>query len=492
MMTLYMNNFLAMALSLDNFTRNFYIADFADVLIIALFLYSAILLFKQTRSYLPLIGIGMLIVVYSLSQVFHLFLTSLALQSFFSAFFIVLVVIFQDELRRFFESIAAWSTRQKAEKPIAIASTALNELVQAIAHMAHQRIGALIVLSGQENIERHVEGGKEVDGLLSEELILSIFDATSPGHDGAMIIQKNRIVKFGAHLPLSNNFKEIGKHGTRHSATLGLAERSDAFTIVVSEEQGTISIGYNGKLKTLKNIDDLEKELGRFLKEKFPEDSYRSWEAVLKKNAPEKAIALICAGLLWLFVAYPSEIVQRDFIIPVTYQNVPDQLLIGAITPQEITVTLAGRGANAFEIATAESLSLAIEGATLKDGVNDVALDNYMINRPLNLGIIKIKPQQVRIQATEYARHIIPITVKTAGRPALGTIVDSIRTEPTNVALLVPKDASAPTSIQTESISLNALKESFRTSAKLVIPPGTYLSPRSPAEVVIEIDLKKK
>jgi uncharacterized protein (TIGR00159 family) len=487
-----MNNFLATVLLLDNFTRNFYIADFIDVIIIALFLYSAILLFKQTRSYLPLIGIGILIVVYSISQVFHLFLTSLALQSFFSAFFVVLVVIFQDELRRFFEFIAAWSTRQKAEKPIAIASAALNELVQAVAHMAHQRIGALIVLSGQENIERHIEGGKELDGLLSEELILSIFDATSPGHDGAMVIQKNRIVKFGAHLPLSNNFKEIGKHGTRHSATLGLAERSDAFIIVVSEEQGTVSIGYNGKLKTLKNIDDLEKELARFLKEKFPEETYKSWEAMLKKNAPEKIIALVGAGLLWFFVAYPSEIIQRDFTLPVTYQNVPDQILIGSVAPKEITVTLAGRGANAFETATPEDLSLAIEGASFKNGSNVISLDAGMVHRPLNLGVMKIKPQQVQVQATEYARHMVAVNVPTKGKTPFGTVIDSLRAEPATVAILVPKNIPAPEHIQTEVITLTDIKNSTRLIAKLVIPSGMYLSPRSPAEVGVEITLRKK
>lgn len=487
-----MNNLLAMVLSLDSFTRNFYIADFFDVIIITLFLYSAILLFKQTRSYLPLIGIGILVFTYAISQVFHLFLTSLALQSFFSAFFIVLVVIFQEELRRFFEFIAAWSTRQKAEKPITIASAALNELVQAVAHMAHQRIGALIVLTGKENIERYVEGGKELDGLLSEELILSIFDATSPGHDGAMIIQKNRIVKFGAHLPLSNNFKEIGKHGTRHSATLGMAERSDAFIIVVSEEQGTISIGYSGKLKTLKNIGELEKELARFLKEKFPEETYRSWEAVLKKNAPEKVIAFMGAAMMWFFVAYPSEVIQRDFTLPVTYQNVPEQILVDSVYPKEIKVTLVGRGANAFERATPETLAVSIKGADLKDGSNLVTLDDSMVSRPLNLGVVKVDPQQVRIQATEYTPQSVPIIVETQGRPATGVVVDSIRVEPGNVTILVPKGTTAPASIHTEAISLSGTRDSSRATAKLIIPTGFYLSPKSPAEISVEVVLRKK
>src|SRR3989344_5005484 len=283
-----MNSLLASIYSISSLTQNFYLADFLDVIIVTLLIYSAILLFKQTRSLPALIGIGMLVALYIVAQVFNFYLTSLALQSFFGAFIVVLAVIFQEELRRFFEFIAAWSTRQNIVRPIASGSASMYELMQAIAHLAHTKTRALIILAGQENIERHAEGGKTLDGIISEELLLSIFDATSPGHDGAMIINKNRIIQFGAHLPLSNNFKEIGKHGTRHSAALGIAEHSDAFAIVVSEEQGTISVAHAGKLKQVKNIDELDTLLNRFLKEKFPEASYSIMENVFRKNSIEK------------------------------------------------------------------------------------------------------------------------------------------------------------------------------------------------------------
>ncbi len=213
---------------------------------------------------------------------------------------------------------------------------------------------------------------------------------------------------------------------------------------------------------------------------------------MLKKNAPEKIIALIGAGLLWFFVAYPSEIVQRDFTVPVAYQNVPDQILIGSVIPKEITVTLAGRGANAFDAATPEDLSITIEGSAFKDGVNTVALDNYMVHRPLNLGVINISPQQVNIHTTEYARHIVPVSVTTKGRPPLGVTVDSIHSDPTTIAILIPKDASAPEFIKTEAVVLTDIKDHDRVTAKLVIPPHIYLSPRSPAEVGVEVILKKK
>src|SRR3989344_1280958 len=179
-----MNSLLASVYSISSLTQNFYFADFLDVIIVTLLIYSAILFFKQTRSLPALVGIGMLVALYIIAQVFNFYLTSLALQSFFAVFIVVLVVIFQEELRRFFEIIAAWSTRQNIVQPIASGSSAMNELVQAISRLAYTKTGALIVLAGQENIGRHADGGKTLDGVVSEELLLSIFDATSPGHDG--------------------------------------------------------------------------------------------------------------------------------------------------------------------------------------------------------------------------------------------------------------------------------------------------------------------
>ena len=134
-----MNSLLANIYSVGGLAQSFYLADFFDVAIVTLLIYSAILLFKQTRSVPALIGIGMLIATYITAQVFNLYLTSLALQSFFGMFIVVLVVIFQEELRRFFEFIAAWSTRQNKVQSISVGSSAMDEMIQAIAHLAHEK-----------------------------------------------------------------------------------------------------------------------------------------------------------------------------------------------------------------------------------------------------------------------------------------------------------------------------------------------------------------
>jgi diadenylate cyclase len=268
------------------FNLNWNIADLIDVIIITLLVYTAIFLFKQTRSLRILAGIGILLLLYIFAQLFQLDLTLTFLRYFFGFFLVIFVVVFQEELRKFFEMITLVSTRQKKSRPLAVSSPASNAVLQAMAYFAHERIGALLVFSGEEQIKRYLEGGEMLDGVITEDVIISIFDPTSPGHDGAMIINKNRIEQFGVHLPLSNNFREIGKHGTRHSAALGLAERTDAFIIVVSEERGT--------------VEQLETALNKFLKEKFVEDRYSSWNDLIVRNTGEKFIAVALALLLKL------------------------------------------------------------------------------------------------------------------------------------------------------------------------------------------------
>ena len=105
----------------------------------------------------------------------------------------------------------------------------------------------MIVLQGNDPLERHINGGTNLDGIVSEPLLESLFDPHSIGHDGAVIIDGNRVTKFGCHLPLSMNTSKYENIGLRHTAALGLAERSDAICIVVSEERGTISLAYHGK-----------------------------------------------------------------------------------------------------------------------------------------------------------------------------------------------------------------------------------------------------
>ena len=145
----------------------------------------------------------------------------------------------------------------------------IGHIVRAIEQLIKNRAGALIVLPADQPIDRFTEGGVILNGRLPTPLLLSIFDPSSPGHDGAIVVEGDRVKKFGVHLPLAEKYQMYGNIGTRHRAGLGISEVSDAFTIIVSEERGTITIAHMGELKTLKNIKDLRAMLAEFVREKF-------------------------------------------------------------------------------------------------------------------------------------------------------------------------------------------------------------------------------
>lgn len=288
------------------FSYGLYAANIMDILIISFLIYAILMLFKKTRSFFVLIGVIMLAALFVFAKIFDLYLTFAVLQWFFGAFFILLVVLFQEELRRLFEMIAIyWQGIIKKGAGAAIKHHSFQPILHAVTNMAHQKIGALIVFEGKETIDRHLESrGVVLNGKISEQILESLFDPSSPGHDGAVIIKNNLIASFCSHLPLSSNVEEIGRYGTRHNAALGISERADALALVASEEKGTVSYALHGKLTTLNGLDELEKILESFFNENFPQEKKPAIIRWFKKNRKEKIIAFIISFILWFLIVY--------------------------------------------------------------------------------------------------------------------------------------------------------------------------------------------
>ena len=268
-----------------------------DVSITAVFIYAALALLRKTQSLFIFRGIATLIFVYIVAFFLNLKLTSSIFGSFFSFFVIILVVLFQKELRRFFENFSVSFFNPFAEEDIPIHKESIDMVANSVKYFAKKKIGALIVLTGKQHVERFFEGGYVMDGKVSEPLLLSIFDTRTPGHDGAVIIDNGLIKKFGTHLPLSENFKKYGNLGTRHTAGLGLSERTDALIIIVSEERGTITIARHGVLKIV-DTEKLAYEIKVFLDELSPLGKEGMLMKLVKYDRRYKAISFIIALLL--------------------------------------------------------------------------------------------------------------------------------------------------------------------------------------------------
>jgi len=265
-------------------------------------------------------------------------------------------------------------------------------IVRAVARLSANRVGALIVLPQREPIESHVEGGIPLDGRISEPLLLSIFDPSSPGHDGAVILRGSWIERFAVHLPLSANRAALGPGGTRHAAALGISERCDAICIVVSEERGTVSVARDGAIRVLARPQDLAHELlavrGR------EEEARQPW---WRDRAGVDAV-LAAAGALALWVVFVPGSALTEVTLPasVTVTNLPDDLELESVEPAEVQVRLRGLRRD-LVLHEPDQVAARVDAYLARMGRRTFALEDDSVRRPEGLDVIAVHPERVKV-----------------------------------------------------------------------------------------------
>lgn len=236
--------------------------DLVDILLVAFILYGIILLIKGTIAVRLLAALAGLFFCYFLAQLLGLQTLYWILNNFFGAILIVLVVIFQHDIRRALSSMGRNTFLKDRDYGV---SELVEELVTATDVLSQKRIGALIVIEREVEVENHLEVGTQIDAKVTSELITSIFLPYSPIHDGAVIIQKEKLTKAGCFLPLSRNPELSKTLGTRHRAAIGLSEVTDAVVLVVSEETAAVSLVCDGKITRGVDQNTLRKMLKKLV-----------------------------------------------------------------------------------------------------------------------------------------------------------------------------------------------------------------------------------
>ena len=375
------------------------LAGVCDIAIVTLVLYAFLLALKRTRrSGLIFTGIVIVGVVYLAARKFNLLLTVALLQGFFAVILVALVVIFQEDLRYFFERVALWWLERRLplsrRKAARLPRREVEILARTLSDLARAKIGALIVIRGHDAIARHLNGGEEVKGLLSEPLLKSILDPHSIGHDGAVVIDGQLIDRLGCQLPLSTNFEKLSFGGTRHAAALGLSERSDALCLAVSEERGSISIARHGDIRTVETTADLAEVLEAFYDEIAPPPAKRSWTRFFLRNGREKAVSFVLAVGLWIVVGYSAQTVQRTFEVPVNYGPLPDTVIVARIEPPKIAVTLSGQR-KAFAFLRPYDIKVVLQLWEARKGRHQFTITSRDLSYPPGLELEGVQPGQV-------------------------------------------------------------------------------------------------
>ena len=261
--------------------------DFVEISLIAALFYNVIKWIKTTRAWVIVKGLIVLLLVWILATVLRFDVILWLFTNTIGVGITAVLILFQPELRRVLETLGQRKilpldlfAENKDKKNEKFTQDTLNELVRGVFELAKAKTGALIVLEQDISLEEYTQTGITVDGLLTSQLLINIFEKNTPLHDGAVIVRGDRVSSATCYLPLSGNMKLSKSLGTRHRAAVGISEASDSFTIVVSEETGKVSIARGGNL--IFNVD------GDFLRSKLMElQKGKEPEAKAKKGFPK-------------------------------------------------------------------------------------------------------------------------------------------------------------------------------------------------------------
>lgn len=219
--------------------------DLTDILLVAVLIYQGLLIVHGTRAVQMLGGIGVLLVLFWIGHSFELYSLNWILDHFFDSFFIIAIILFQDQFRSALASFGRGRTLSQIFWK-EINEPEIDEVVEACGALSRERIGALIVFEKNQGLLNYIHSGTALKSQLHSDIIYAIFQSNSSLHDGAIILSDDVIAAAGCFLPLSKNVV-IDRHmGTRHRAALGITEESDAIAVIVSEETGKINVCYSG------------------------------------------------------------------------------------------------------------------------------------------------------------------------------------------------------------------------------------------------------
>ena len=260
--------------------------DVAEILIIAVLLYYTLVWMKTTRAWILLKGLIVILVFLLLAYFFRMTTILWMAQNVLGFAVTALIVVLQPELRKALEelgkkniisSVLPFDNSHRVNEEFS--EKTINEITKACVEMGKVRTGALIVIEQKVSLRDYERTGIDVDGIVTSQLLINIFEHNTPLHDGAVIIQGNRVVSATCYLPLSDNLGLSKEMGTSHRAGVGISEITDSLTIIVSEETGKISVAYEGELERNLDADSLRDRMHKILNNPVEEHkNLRIWK----------------------------------------------------------------------------------------------------------------------------------------------------------------------------------------------------------------------
>lgn len=276
------------------FPLKFGLTDFLEILIISYLAYHIMVWIKNTRAWVLMKGLLVILVFMLLAVVFNMQTIQWIFRNVLGFTVTALIVIMQPELRKALEELGKKNllnsvlpfdtTRRESSK---MSEKTIQEITKACVEMGKARTGALIVIANNQSLSEYERTGIEVDGIVTSQLLINIFEHNTPLHDGAVVVNGNRVTSATCYLPLSDNMELSKDLGTRHRAGVGISEVTDSLTVIVSEETGKVSVAYDGSLERGLSAERLAERLLGFVS-KAPDEEKKKLKQHIENRIKRK------------------------------------------------------------------------------------------------------------------------------------------------------------------------------------------------------------
>jgi diadenylate cyclase len=372
--------------------------DLVDILFLTLVAYQLYQWFRETRALRVLIGLVVLGGIYSVAKLWGLFLTTWVFQILWQVLLILLLILFQSEIRQVLEKVSP--LRYLRSRRRAYGGTFAANLARVVFELAAESTGALLVLTRDDNPSHLIHAGQKVMAIPDPMLIKSIFNHHAPAHDGAVIISQDCLTHMGCILPLSESQDLPEQYGTRHRAALGLSEVTDAVCLVVSEERSEVASIVGGKIALWNEPEALQVQLKEWLG--GPEIQVPTIQDFFVdffiKNWKTKLAALALVSTCWLVLASHQE-EKVLFNASIRYTNPPMDLLVSKDSTREVDLTLSGRQDQIKSIHR-QDVRVNVDLGNLTPGRHPISLSGQNVYLPSGIKVDRITPQRIEVILT--------------------------------------------------------------------------------------------
>ncbi|MFH1671957.1 MAG: diadenylate cyclase [Pseudomonadota bacterium] len=445
--------------------------DFFDILILSFFLYRLFMIFWRTNAIHIILGLIFIWVVSMVAQNLGLVFTSWFMGGFSAVSVVIIIVIFRNEIRDVL--IRSNPLKLLFGHPGQAIVTDYQSIADTVFRLARKKTGALIVFRRRNRLHDHLKEGIDIDALVSPQVIESVFNHYAPVHDGAMVIDGNRITKVGTYLPLTEREHLPQRFGTRHRAALGIAERSDAVVVVISEERQEVSIAIGQEITRIPSANILARKVKMILQNGGHEakpNIYRLQQ--IGRELIGLGVSFIIVMAFWhTFAGKQQSLISLT--APLEFRNLPAEYDMIKVSSDKIDVQVSGNR-RLINTLRGEQLSAFVDLINAQSGRNKIPLSKENLRLPPGLEVVKVTPSTIFVSLEQRIEKVIPVKVQVVGKSHPEFRVDKITVEPETIKVIAPYSvAKGVTVLSTEPVSIENLKQTTKIEAGVVFSPAS-------------------